>query len=372
MSVPIIFRDVDFHQYTIDPDCTIYKNNEIVPIEDIIYHSTNGYDYVLLETLDHQPKLYRLEFIMVSSFNPGIQNKWEHFKVNHIDGDIKNCHIDNLTFEEDVEEWRIVEYPETVKRNMYAVSSWGRVKSISKSILLFQHISRYGYPTVRLVCVNKENNVTRRDFMIHRLIMLNLCSTNIEDIVVNHIDSIKTNNNITNLEWVQQSDNVKHAKLSGAVFKKSNITTAEIDMIVELLLDKKYNHSQLDVYAAIDHDVYPNITTSVIDHIKQKSRTYFRSDAKYDLQRIRFPKCIKPSSTKITVSEFDMIIELLMDPKYCGSPKKVYQVIDHLNHPNITEKIVSNIKCKSVNNRIGSKYDINNVTFPACRKSSKK
>ena len=356
MSTPIIFRDVDFHQYTITEDCTIYKNSEIVPMDDIIYHSTNGYDYVLLETLSGGLKLFRLEFIMVSSFNPGIQNRWEHFKVNHIDGDIKNCHIDNLTFEEDIEEWRIIEYPEWIKREQYAVSSWGRVKNIETNSILHTIVNGTGYNNVCL------RDITRKKFnmcSIHTLLIKNhVMSVIPKTYCVNHIDGDKINNHVSNLEILTVVDNNKHAWKTGLTHRDSAISTEEVDMVIEMLLCPQYNGSPKRVFDAIDHKRFPKLTRKVVKAIKLKLPAYIRSDSKYDIQHIQFPDGYTKTST------IDMIIDRLLDPKYNGSPTAVYNSFDHTEFPYITYDIICKIKYK--NNtyiRSDSKYDLLSLDF---------
>ena len=360
MSTPIIFRDVDFHQYTITEDCTIYKNNEIVPMDDIIYHSTNGYDYVLLETLSGELKLYRLEFIMVSSFNPGLQNKWEHFKVNHSDGDIKNCHIDNLTFEEDVEEWRIIEYPETVKRNMYAISSWGRVKNIKMDKNLAMLNDGNGYHRVHLMSFNTKT--FQGVGIVHRLVGLHFINnTNpLEFKFINHIDGVKTNNHYSNLEWVTNQMNIVHML---RLQLRANITIDEIGLIIDLLTDEKYQGRPSLIYDVIDHSIHPNITYSIINAIKGKRKDYVKiSSPKYKLKEIDFKRC---NTSKISDSEIDMIISMLLDPRYNGSPKRVFEAIDHMKHPNITCSIVSHVKHSPHEYcRKNSTYDRKSIVFP--------
>ena len=360
MTVPIIFRDVDFHIYTISPDCIIRKNGEIIPIDDIIYHSTNGFDYVLLETLSNIQRLYRLEFIMVSSFNPGIQNKWEHFKVIHLDGDIKNCHIDNLTFEEDIEEWREVVYPETVKRGMYAVSSWGRVKNVVNCKFV-GCVDNLGYVAIH-VSISKR---CVKHIKVHRLVAYHFIGIDLteNDRCINHIDGDKTNNHISNIEVVDRVINNQHAVTTGLRSYKSKISTAEIDMVIELLLDPKYSGSIKAVLSEINHE-YPHITYGNINDIKLKNPAYIRTNAKYDLANITFPRGTAGVPSKISTAEIDMVIELLLDPKYSGSPLLVYNQIDHDKYPTLNYGVISAIKSKQpVYIRADSKYDIMSINF---------
>ena len=360
MTVPIIFRDVNFHIYTISPDCIIRKNGCSINVDDTIYHSTNGYDYVLLETLSGDKRLYRLEFIMVSSFNPGIQNKWEHFKVNHIDGDIKNCHIDNLTFEEDVEEWRIIEYPECIRRNQYAISSWGRVMFIPKKHIVGT-INQQGYPYIHII----DSNQCTQHLLIHR-IMMSVFITNIMDtssICVNHIDGDKTNNHLSNLEITSRAVNNQHAVISGLRKYTSKISTEEIDMIIEMLLDPKYEGSLKAVFNVI-HDKYPHITYNNINDIKIKCKSYIRKGSRFDLKSIQFPVGFTGVKSKILTEEIDMIIEMLLDPKYEGSPKLVYAGLDHNRFPDITYDVISGIRNKRTRFiRSDSKYDLRHISF---------
>lgn len=341
MSTPIIFRDVDFHQYTIDPDCTIYKNNTIVPMEDIIYHSTNGYDYVLLETLSGDKRLFRLEFIVVSSFNPGIQNKWEHFKVNHLDGDINNCHIDNLTFEEDVEEWRIIEYPETVKRNMYAVSSWGRVKNVKTGSIITQNrLSTRGYDATV--------------YLVHRLVAYHFIQKLTDSTKqVNHIDGDKLNNHLSNLELVDHDQNMKHAYMTGLAtscgIRRQKLTSDEIRLIINMLADPKYRGRPRVIYENIDHFEHPNIAYHSICNIKYLMNKGHWQNA-YDTTGIKlsedftFVKTRPGRETNITDDDLFVIVSELLNPTNNGEPYRVYKVIDHEKYPNITYRCICNIK----------------------------
>ena len=80
-------------------------------------------------------------------------------------------------------------------------------------------------------------------------------------------------------------------KLSFKNSTMSKITTQEIDMIIDMLLSDKYNASPMEVYNHIDHNRFPNITRTIINHIKCKSPQYIRNDSKYDLKNIKFRSC---------------------------------------------------------------------------------
>lgn len=83
----------------------------------------------------------------------------------------------------------------------YYVSNFGNCKS--KYRILAPVKSGNGYLTVAL---GKNNPKT-----IHRLVATAFIPNTDNKPQVNHIDGDKRNNNVSNLEWVNQSENMKHA-----------------------------------------------------------------------------------------------------------------------------------------------------------------
>lgn len=94
-----------------------------------------------------------------------------------------------------------------VKEYNYEVSSLGRVRNTSNNkILSLFDKNRMGYYRVILF----KDGQRKRHF-VHRLV----AETFLENIEnkpqVNHKDGNKQNNNVENLEWVSQSENMKHS-----------------------------------------------------------------------------------------------------------------------------------------------------------------
>lgn len=88
------------------------------------------------------------------------------------------------------------------------INSEGRVIDLLKKWCPLVDINSDGYP-----CVNSENN--RR--FIHRLLALTFLEVtdDVTEMDVNHIDGIKSNNRIDNLEWATRSRNCLHAYQTG-------------------------------------------------------------------------------------------------------------------------------------------------------------
>lgn len=99
------------------------------------------------------------------------------------------------------EEWRPIDgFPN------YAVSNRGRVMNIKTGKVLKIGVNRCGYEQVGL-----SMNCKRMIFLIHRLVA-NAFIPNPNNLPeVNHINEIKTDNNVNNLEWSSASRNNKHS-----------------------------------------------------------------------------------------------------------------------------------------------------------------
>jgi hypothetical protein len=109
------------------------------------------------------------------------------------------------------EEWRSI--PEF---SGYDVSSLGRVRSINrlcgnrpgitKGKLLKPFVNKRGYLEVNLY---KNSKSTAK--IIHRLVAQAFIPNDNNKPQVNHIDGNKLNNKVSNLEWMSNSENQKHA-----------------------------------------------------------------------------------------------------------------------------------------------------------------
>lgn len=102
----------------------------------------------------------------------------------------------------------------------YQISNLGRVKN-SKESILKPNITKKGYHRIQLV-----NGKKYRNFMVHRLVAEAFIKNPLNRPIVNHIDGIKTNNKISNLEWVTSSENLIHAYDNG-------LKTASVKYIIE-------------------------------------------------------------------------------------------------------------------------------------------
>lgn len=109
------------------------------------------------------------------------------------------------------EEWKVIEDGAN-----YEISNFGEVRNKTtfktlKSLLLS------GYMVITLK-INNRKTISK----IHRLVATRFLVCPNETYVVNHKDGNKINNHVENLEWISQSENVKHAFRLGLNKGKKN------------------------------------------------------------------------------------------------------------------------------------------------------
>jgi hypothetical protein len=121
----------------------------------------------------------------------------------------KNKSIENL----DVEEWKDIKGYE----GRYMISNFGRVKSSQRTLVVngrnvrisekirALNVNTSGYFQVGLYKKCKEES-----WRVHRLVAIHFIDNPAGVNVVNHIDSNKLNNHVSNLEWCTVADNVHH------------------------------------------------------------------------------------------------------------------------------------------------------------------
>lgn len=127
----------------------------------------------------------------------------------------------NFPFTSLVEVWKDV--PEW--EGCYQVSSFGRVRSKDKvriksrngvtfaapyaGRIMAQKISKSGYAVVGFKDVERTKHPS-----VHRLVALAFIPNGESKPTVNHVDTVKLNNNVANLEWSTHSEQMQHASVN--------------------------------------------------------------------------------------------------------------------------------------------------------------
>lgn len=87
----------------------------------------------------------------------------------------------------------------------YLINPSGNVFSLRTKRSLKLQVNASGYTWVQLSC-----NHTKKNYYIHQLVATHFIDNPHRKPYVNHKDGIKTNNEISNLEWVTHSENILH------------------------------------------------------------------------------------------------------------------------------------------------------------------
>lgn len=97
--------------------------------------------------------------------------------------------------------------------NKYQVSNLGNVKSLvfSKPKLLNQYSDKNGYLITRLWNKNKPKHCK-----VHRLVAEAFIPNTDNKPTVNHKDLNKSNNHVSNLEWMTRKEQSEHAVINNA------------------------------------------------------------------------------------------------------------------------------------------------------------
>lgn len=90
---------------------------------------------------------------------------------------------------------------------LYQVSSLGRIWSVRKQRYMYLSKKPTGYLEVTLTAKNGKRKYER----VHRLVALAFIDNPNNCPVVNHLNGIKDDNRVENLEWATVKDNTKHA-----------------------------------------------------------------------------------------------------------------------------------------------------------------
>jgi hypothetical protein len=144
----------------------------------------------------------------------------------------------------------------------YQISNRGNVKSLDRFVINSKGFKRFykGKVLSKILtnsgyfCVNLTIGKKRNQFFIHRLLGIYFIPNPKNLPEIDHLDAVKTNNDLHNLEWVTSEENTERAKNKGLMPKgvdnhKSKLTEIQVldirsSNLRNIDLSKKYNVSK--------------------------------------------------------------------------------------------------------------------------------
>ena len=128
-------------------------------------------------------------------------------------------------------------------------------------------INKYGYYTVGIKVINDKGIYRTVHYTNHSLVAKAFIPNPDNKPQVNHIDGDKLNNNVGNLEWATNKENMEHAfknglcvPLSSHQFKSGKLDFNKVKEIKELYATGNYTHKQI----AEMYDVHRSNITNVL------------------------------------------------------------------------------------------------------------
>ena len=160
--------------------------------------------------------------------------------------------------------WKDVEGYEGI----YKVSNYGRIKRLyrNKKEKILKSYIRNGYYSVRL---SKENKI--KNFTVHRLIGKAFINNPNNYNTIDHINGIKTDNRLENLEWVTHKENTNRAWKKGLCNGnkgKFGIQSKKSIKIVQLKNGERIN----EFYGAYEAERATGIANSSINECCRNKR----------------------------------------------------------------------------------------------------
>lgn len=165
----------------------------------------------------------------------------------------------------------------------YQVSNLGRVKSLSRISMhstgsemvlkekILKTFGNKGYINCKLYADNIGKTMS-----VHRLVANSFIENPKEKLEVNHINGIKNDNRLENLEWCTRSENLKHAYAT---------KTFDVEGTLKKLIERRVR-GLIDMQTGIYYDSLKDSAASLgvssstlIDRLKGKSK--IRTSLKY-------------------------------------------------------------------------------------------
>lgn len=162
--------------------------------------------------INNKRKTITIHILIFTLFNGEV--KKGHY-ISHIDNDIHNNHIDNLIMISRKENKNKIAFDTNIWKfipgyeDKYIINRQGDIKSLITNKMLEDNYNiklPNGYKSVKLI--NKEGK--RSSFLIHNLVYITFIGTKNKNLIIDHINQNKLDNNLSNLREITKSENSKN------------------------------------------------------------------------------------------------------------------------------------------------------------------
>lgn len=251
------------------------------------------------------------------------------------------------------EQWRQISLGIPEVKDRYFISDYARVYNSESDKMMCPRINKFGYVEIHLVLKNGKT----KSYKLHRVVML--CFNYIEGceyLDVNHIDGVKTNNLLWNLEWATRKENMQHAIRHGlrdsCILEnapKAILTNEQVHTICQCL-EQRIPYEQIANIINIDYN--PN-TLSLISDIKE-GKSWTPISSQYNIP------ITNKNNQIFNNDEIEQICQLI---KEGYSYEEILRMFPHIHYDELNEtrkasmrNLLSKIKLKKRFVNIGNKY----------------
>lgn len=136
----------------------------------------------------------------------------------------------------------------------YQASTFGSIRSVTKYVNSFQGLKKRMGKALALVITNNYKRVSlskkgeTKNISAHRLVGITFIPNPENKRTINHLNGIKTDNRVENLEWATYSENILHSFNTGlnmVGFHRRKLTFSDAEKIRKLYKNGNYSYNEL-------------------------------------------------------------------------------------------------------------------------------